>query len=101
MEKENDLVSSSCKSKIQRCTEEMSKHSNDIELENVVDGIVISRARMYPKDPKEYSADEKEDAALDINLQLILVESLDPVMYSHVVNCKDVKHIWETIENIN
>ena len=72
-----------------------------IELENVVDGIVISPARMYPKDPKEYSADEKEDAALDINLQLILVESLDPIMYNHVVNCKDAKHIWETIETIN
>ena len=48
-----------------------------------------------------YTADEKEDASLDINLQLILVESLDPIMYNHVVNCKDAKHIWETIETIN
>ena len=22
-------------------------------------------------------------------------------MYNHVVNCKDAKHIWETIETIN
>ena len=34
-------------------------------------------------------------------MQFILVESLDPILYNHVVNCKDAKHIWETIENIN
>ena len=38
---------------------------------------------------------------MDINLQLILVESLDPIMFNHVVNCKYAKHIWETIEAIN
>ena len=51
--------------------------------------------------PTDYTPDENEDASLDINLQLILVESLDPIMYNHVVNCKDAKHIWETIKTIN
>lgn len=41
------------------------------------------------------------DIALDLNLQLILVESLDAIMYNHVVNCKDAKHIWDTIITIN
>ena len=27
---------------------------------------------------------EREDASLDINIQLILVESLDSIMYNHV-----------------
>ena len=60
-----------------------------IVAESIEDNIVVSAARTYPKDP------------LDKNLQLILVESLDPVMYNPVVNCKDAKHIWETIETIN
>ena len=30
-----------------------------------------------------------------------MVESLDPIMYNHVVNYKDAKLIWETIETIN
>ena len=58
-------------------------------------------AMTCPKDPAYYTPDEKEDASLDINLQLILVESLDPIMYNHFVNYKDVKDIWETIETIN
>ena len=63
--------------------------------------MVIVPARAYPKDPADYTPDEKEYAYLDINLQLILVESLDPIMYNHVVNCKDAKHIWDTIKTIN
>lgn len=70
------------------------------ELESIVDGVTLP-ARMYEKDPKTYTADEKEDASLDNSLQLILVDSLDSVMHTHVVNCKDAKHIWETIEIIN
>ena len=66
-----------------------------IVAESIENNIVVSAARTYPKDPADYTADEKEDASLDINLQLILVESLDPIMYNHVVNCKDAKHIWE------
>ena len=50
---------------------------------------------------KIFTVDEKEEAALEISLQLILVESLDPVMYNHVVNCTNARHIWETIETIN
>lgn len=71
------------------------------ESEAIENDIVITPAKHYPKDPKEYTPDEVEDASLDINLQLILVDSLDPVMYNHVVNCKNAKHIWETIETIN
>ena len=70
------------------------------EEERTEDSVIIP-ARQYVKEAKDYTSDEKEDASLDINVQLILIESLDPLMYSHVVNCKDVKHIWETIESIN
>ena len=72
-----------------------------IELESIENNIVVVAARTYPKDPVDYTPDEKDDASLDINLQLILVESLDLIMYNHVVNCKDAKQIWETIETIN
>ena len=72
-----------------------------IVAESIENNIVVIAARTYPKDPADYTADEKEDASLDINMQLILVESLDPIMYNHVVNCKDAKHIWETIGTIN
>ena len=65
-----------------------------IEPESIENNVVIIAARTYPPD-------KKEDASLDINLQLILVESLYSVMYNHVVNCKDGKHIWDTIETIN
>ena len=72
-----------------------------IVAESIENNVVVSAARTYPKDPADYTPDEKEDASLDINLQLILVDSLDPIMYNHVVNCKDAKYIWETIETIN
>ncbi|XP_063948079.1 uncharacterized protein LOC135152175 [Daucus carota subsp. sativus] len=38
---------------------------------------------------------------LDDALQLILVESLDPIMYNAVVNCTNAKQIWDTLEIIN
>ena len=34
-------------------------------------------------------------------MQLILVQTPDPIIYNHMVNCKDAKYIWETIETIN
>ena len=72
-----------------------------VENERIENGIVVAPARHYPKDPKDFTPDEKEEAALEISLQLILVESLDPVMYNHIVNCTNARHIWETIETIN
>ena len=72
-----------------------------IVAESIENNIVVVATRTYPKDPADYTPNEKEGASLDINMQLILVESLDPIMYNHVVNCKDAKHIWEKIETIN
>ena len=72
-----------------------------IEPERIKNNIVVVAAKTYPKDLADYTPDEKEDASLNINLHLILVESLDTIMYNHVVNCKDAKHIWETIKTIN
>ena len=71
-----------------------------LEPERIENGVVVAVARSYPKDPTLYTIVEIEDASLDINLQLILVESLVPIMYNHVVNCKDAKHIWDTIKTI-
>ena len=72
-----------------------------IVAESIENNIVVIAARTYPKDPADYTPDEKEDASLDINLQMILVDSLDPIKYNHVVNYKDAKHIWETIKTMN
>ena len=71
-----------------------------IVSESIENNFVVDAARTYPKDPADYTPTEKEDASLDINLQLILVESLDPIMYNHVVNCKDAEQVWEIIETI-
>ena len=76
------------------------KISMVLEPESIENGVVVT-ARTYPKDPTLYTTDKREDASLDINVQLILVESLYAIMYNHVVNCKDAKHIWETIKTIN
>ena len=72
-----------------------------IVAESIENNVVVIAARTYPKDPVDYTTNKKEVASFDINMQLILVESLDPIMYNHVVNYKDAKHIWETIETIN
>ena len=72
-----------------------------IEPEVIEDNVVITKARTYTKDPEDYTAAEKEEASMDASLQLILVDSLDLLMNRHVMNCKDSKHIRETIEVIN
>ena len=46
-----------------------------IESERIENGVVIAVARSYPKNPTLYTIIEREDDSLDINLQLILVES--------------------------
>ena len=37
-----------------------------IEPESIENNIVVVAARTYPKDPTEYTSDEKEDASFDI-----------------------------------
>ncbi|KAK1384307.1 hypothetical protein POM88_022042 [Heracleum sosnowskyi] len=72
-----------------------------VEGEQIENDVVTRAARMYPKDPKDYTLDEKDDSTLDVCLQLILVDCLDPIMHNHVLNCATAKHIWDTIEIIN
>ncbi|KAL8133025.1 hypothetical protein AgCh_008470 [Apium graveolens] len=72
-----------------------------IEPEVIVDDVVTTKARTYPKEPEDFTLTEKEEASLDVSLQLILIDSLDPLMNRHVMNCKNSKHMWETIEVIN
>ena len=39
-----------------------------IEPESTENGVIVAVAKTYPKDPALYTPDEREDAALDINL---------------------------------
>ncbi|KAL8154895.1 hypothetical protein AgCh_000304 [Apium graveolens] len=55
-------------------------------------------AHYDPKDPSEYTEPEREKVSLDSALQLILIESLDNIMYNNIVNCDTAKQIWEKIE---
>ena len=73
----------------------------DIIPAHIDEGGVQIPLRRHPKKPSKYIVDEKELASLETSLQLILIESLDPVMYNHVVNCTSAKQIWDTIEVIN
>ncbi|KAL8119782.1 hypothetical protein AgCh_017046 [Apium graveolens] len=63
--------------------------------------VVITKSRTYAKEPEDFTPAEKEEASLDASLQLTLIDSLDPLMNRHVMNYKNSKHMWETIEVIN
>ena len=58
----------------------------NIILEHTEDGVTIPH-RTYLKTPTEFSDEDNELINLDVTLQLILIESLDPIMYNNVVNC--------------
>ncbi|KAL8092105.1 hypothetical protein AgCh_034409 [Apium graveolens] len=78
------------------------KRLEELKAKEVIeDNVVITKARTYAKEPEDFALTEKEEASLNVILQLILVDSLDPLMNRHVMNCKNSKHIWETIEVIN
>ena len=53
-----------------------------------------------PKEISEFSDSDKESVALDTNLQLIIVDSMDSDMCHQIVNCSTAKHMWDTIELI-
>ena len=72
----------------------------NVILAHEEDGVLIPH-QTFPKEPSEYTDEENEQMNLDDTLQLILVETLDPVMYNVVVNCTNVKQIWDTLEIIN
>ena len=60
-------------------------------------GVLIPH-RTVPKELYEYIDEESEQMNLDDPLHLILVESLDPIMYNAVVNCMNAKQILDTPE---
>ena len=64
----------------------------NIILAHEEDGVLIPH-RTVPKEPSEYTDEENEQLNLYDSLQLILGESLDPVMYNGVVNCTNAKQI--------
>ena len=61
-------------------------------------GDEIVPAKLVPKDPSIYSDSENEKITMNKSLQLILIKSLDLVMYNNIVNCTSGKQIRETIE---
>ena len=69
-----------------------------VRVEESTDGDMVIPAHFAPKDPSEYSDPEKEKVSLDSSLQLILIESLDNVIYNNIVNCDTAKQIWKKIE---
>ncbi|KAL8095602.1 hypothetical protein AgCh_036862 [Apium graveolens] len=69
-----------------------------VRVEETTDGDMVISAHYAPKDPSESTEPEREKVSLDSALQLILIESLDNVMYNNIVNCDTAKQIWEKIE---
>ena len=100
MEEEDDVVFQVANPKYLGVFRNSPKIPMVIVAKSIKNNVVVIATRTYHKDPTDYTPDEKEDASLDINLQLILVESLDPIMYNLVENCKDAKHIWETVTSL-
>ena len=56
----------------------------NVILAHEEDGVLIPH-QTFSKEPSEYTDEENEQMNLNDTLQLILVESLDPVMYNVVV----------------
>ena len=56
--------------------------------------------RFTPKELMEFSDSDKESVALNTNLQLIMVDSMDSNICHQIVNCSTAKHMWDTIELI-
>ena len=56
-------------------------------------GDEIVPVKWIPKDPSLYSDSENEKIVMVKCLQLILIESLDLVMYNNIVNCTSGKQI--------
>ncbi|KAL8103457.1 hypothetical protein AgCh_027877 [Apium graveolens] len=71
-----------------------------VRVEETTDEDMVIPAHYAPKDASEYTEPEREKVSLDSALQLILIESLDNVMYNNIVNCDTAKHIWEKIEKL-
>ncbi|KAL8103330.1 hypothetical protein AgCh_027773 [Apium graveolens] len=69
-----------------------------VRVEETTDGDMVIPAHYAPEDPSEYTEPEREKVSLDSALQLILIESLDNIMYNNIVNCDTAKQIWEKIE---
>ncbi|KAL8131841.1 hypothetical protein AgCh_007668 [Apium graveolens] len=69
-----------------------------VRVEETTDGDMVIPAHYAPKDLSEYTEPEREKVSLDGALQLILIESLDNLMYNNIVNCDTAKQIWEKIE---
>ncbi|KAL8088143.1 hypothetical protein AgCh_038062 [Apium graveolens] len=67
-------------------------------VDESTDRDMVIPAHYAPKDPAEYTDLKKEKISLDSDLQLILIESFDNVMYNNIVNCDTTKQIWEKIE---
>ncbi|KAL8155394.1 hypothetical protein AgCh_000686 [Apium graveolens] len=67
-------------------------------IEESTEGDMVIPSYYGPKDPSKYTYIEKEKVSLDSDLQLILIESLDNVIYNNIVNCDTSKQIWEKIE---
>ncbi|XP_063936103.1 uncharacterized protein LOC135147181 [Daucus carota subsp. sativus] len=72
----------------------------NIILEHSENGVTIPH-RTYLKTLVEFSDEDNELIQLNMNLQLILIDSLDRVMYNNVVNCTSAKQIWDTLQIIN
>ena len=72
----------------------------NVILAHEEDAVLIPH-KIVPKEPSEYRDEENEQISLIDALQLILIESLDPVMYNAVVNSTNAKQIYDTREIIN
>ena len=66
-------------------------HQTMVPATTVGDEIVPPN--LVKKDPSQYSESEKEKVSFDSGLQLILIESLDNVMYNNIVNYETAKQI--------
>ena len=64
-----------------------------VRVEESTYGDIVIPAHYAPKDPVEYTDPEKEKVSLDSSLQMILIESLDNVMYNNIINCDTAKQI--------
>lgn len=68
-------------------------------VHETTNGSEVNPTTWAPKDPSLYIHTVKEKVSLDNIIMIILIESLDLVMYNNIVKCKSTKHIWKTVRS--
>ena len=68
------------------------------EIPEATVGTEVVPAYYIPKEPSKWTEVEREKVALDIHLQLIIIDSMDMSMFGNIAACVSANEMWDHIE---